>query len=437
MSNKSLKIAQKFAPVLCCELSKDHDMRIFDCFSSVNFKPGEESWDMIDRVAEFRSMFSFENGDISARDLKPSVYYSLLETESHYFLLYTVYHALDQKSPFGHEHDMEHVQVVVRKGEREEDDAVEFVTTNAHHAYYYYLNKDKPVTPHPPFIHDSHHGKIVLYKDTHPVVYVQPGDGSIFAIAIEEIGHGIFGIGGVYKSGFRFDWSKKWHANISPTFDFENKDGGNTIGVIAVNADNSTPAKPYELVNNVNLLHYELENVEDTIWQWFKDRENNNSLCKKGCKKPKSREDWYRRSIKDPNLLRRILKSIRNKPWKPCLFKEKKEWEPWKWLISGENLTRREYFEQKLNLKKIAHPSGVCGTKDQYTGNVREAGGAWPFEYKNRATGRRFYEITGNKSWENAPFKELDVFFDPAAAYKIMVTTQEPISTDYIDYPYA
>jgi hypothetical protein len=29
----------------------------------------------------------------------------------------------------------------------------------------------------------------------------------------------------------------------------------------------------------------------------------------------------------------------------------------------------------------------------------------------------------------------LDVFFDPAAAYKIMVTAQEPISTEYVNFP--
>jgi len=132
-----------------------------------------------------------------------------------------------------------------------------------------------------------------------------------------------------------------------------------------------------------------------------------------------------------------MLKSIKDKPWKPCLFKEKKDWKPCNFKISGENLKRRKYFNQKLHLKKIAYPSGVCGTKDKNTGYVRIAGGAWPFEYKNRVTGKRFSKMTGNRSWKYAPVKTLDVFFDPAAAYKIMSTTREAISAEYIDYPFA
>src|SRR4030066_1640962 len=124
MSNAKQKIAMKYAPVLSCELSKNIEQRIFDCFSSIDFKSGIDAWAIRDRVGEYRDMFSINVDEIKA-DIIPSIYYSLLETETHYFLLYTVYHALDQKSPFGHEHDMEHIQVVVRKNK----EIVEYVTT--------------------------------------------------------------------------------------------------------------------------------------------------------------------------------------------------------------------------------------------------------------------------------------------------------------------
>ncbi len=437
MSNKSLKIAQKFAPVLCCELSKDRRKRIYECFSAINFHPDKKPCEMEDRIAKFNSMFPNldETEEAIESTLIPSIYYSLIESKTHYFMLYTIYHALDQKSPFGHEHDMEHIQVVVRKSE----DIVEYVTTNAHHAYFYYVNEDNPVRPHPPYLNTSENGYIVLHNNTHPVVYIQPGDGSISSVFNEEIGHGIFGIGGVYKGGFRYNWRSKWHSD-GPSFEFENKDGSKTIGIIALHADDNE-AKTYAIENEINLLYYQLENVEDTIWQWFTGRETNNSLCKNKCKDPKKYEEWLSKSLKDPYWAKKIVKVS----WKPCLFRETKTWKPLANKIINNSHTRKEYFKKELrdqhnnllSIRKIQYPSGICGSKNRDTGYVRVAGGAWPFEFKCRTTGERFYNMTNKSFGKKVPTKTLEVFFDPAAAYKIMVTVQEPISTDYIDYPYA
>jgi len=378
------KIAQKFAPVLCCELSKDRDKRKFDCFSSIKFKPNKNPWEMEDRKADFITVFN--EGKII-----PSIYYSLVETNTHYFLLYTVYHALDQKSPFGHEHDMEHIQVVVRKSE----EIVEYVTTMAHHGYFYYVNEDNPVRPHPPYLNTSENGKIALYKDTHPVVYVQPGDGSIVSVFNEKIGHGIFGIGGVYKGPINHDWSKKWHAH-SEDFEFESKDEDKPIGIIAMNPDDNK-AEKYQLKNGINRVRYQLESVEDTIWQWFKQRKNE-SMGK--------------------------------------LFKKEEIWEPSDNKIWGEKVSRKEYFKNRYTIDKVAYPSGVCGTKDTATGRIRTAAGSWPFEYINRVTGRRFSYVAHRPDRKLVPAIDLDVFFDPAAAYKIMVTAQEPIDIAYTYHPF-
>jgi hypothetical protein len=406
MSNKSLKIAQKFAPVLCCELSKNRRKRIYDCFSAIDFHPDKKPCEMQDRIAVFNSMFPNldENKETIESTLIPSIYYSFIESKTHYFLLYTVYHALDQKSPFGHEHDMEHIQVIVRKSE----ETVEYVTTIAHHAFFYYVNEDNPVRPHPPYLNTSENGYIVLYNNTHPVVYIQPGDGSIYSVFNEEIGHGIFGIGGVYKGGFKLNWSKKWHENYK-TFDFENKDGNNIIGIVASIADEDNPTDPYNLKNEINLINYNLESVEETIWQWFKNREKNDCMCRE----PSEGIDW-----------------------KPGLFKTVKEWKPTKFTILHENESRKDYFDRVFKIKKFIHPSGVCGTRDAGKDRIRTAGGSWPFEYKNRVTGRRFSYMVNETFFKDVPAINLDIFFDPAAAYKIMVTAQEPISTEYINYPH-
>ena len=392
MNEKKKEIAQKFAPVLCHELSRNKKKRIFDCFSSIKFTE-DDPWEMEDRIAEFRKMFSFKEENIIESSLIPSVYYSLVETHSHYFLLYSIYHALDQKSPFGHEHDMENVQVVVRKS----GEVVEYVTTNAHHAYFYYVNDDNPVRPHPPYLDTSENGKIVLYQDTHPVVYIQPGDGSIFSVFTEQIGHGILGIGGVYKGLIKYDWSHKWHED-SKTFDFENKDEGETIGIVAMVADDDNPARPYLLENKVIQIHYELESVEQSIWEWFKHRASNKSIGK--------------------------------------LFKEEESWKPSSLKIRGESRSRRKYFEETFSIDKIAYPAGFVGTKDISTGKVRAAAGSWPFQYKNRVTGKRFSYITRRSAWKDVPAINLDVFFDPASAYKIMVTSQDRISTKYTYHPF-
>src|SRR5262245_23664246 len=98
-------IAEKFAPIICHELSKTETKRRFDCFTRIDFNE-REPWNMFDRMIDFTAAFD-------AASLIPAVYYSVVVTATHYFILYSVYHAFDQKRRFGHEHDMEHVQVVV------------------------------------------------------------------------------------------------------------------------------------------------------------------------------------------------------------------------------------------------------------------------------------------------------------------------------------
>ena len=114
-------------------------------------------------------------GDLSAR-----VYYSVAETETHWFLFYALFHPRDytrdpcEKSDGCHENDLESVQVVVAK----DDTSVghlQAVETLAHSHIYLYT-ADRSVGGS--FLEVR--GSIQL-EGTHPVVYV------------ETYGHGIYG----------------------------------------------------------------------------------------------------------------------------------------------------------------------------------------------------------------------------------------------------
>jgi hypothetical protein len=113
-------------------------------------------------------------------DLSAYVYYSVAETETHWFLFYSLFHPRDytddpcEKSDGCHENDMESIQLVVRK------DGTSFghlqaMETLAH----------QEIHLHP--ADDSVKGNAlraesnVRFEDSHPVVYV------------ETFGHGIYG----------------------------------------------------------------------------------------------------------------------------------------------------------------------------------------------------------------------------------------------------
>jgi len=218
----------------------------------------------------------------------------------------------------------------------------------------------------------------------------------------------------------RLNWSQRWHEpNID--FEFENKDNNNAIGLIGINADDTNPAIPYKLENHILHVYYKLENVEDTIWSWFNNRHQNNCMGNK---------------------------KATYKNWKPALFESPKTWKPSELTLRDETRSRKAYFKNELKdaqgtalkIDKIAYPTGVCSTKatdDPSAEKIRTGAGSWPFEYINRVTGTRFCYMTNTTAYSGIPAVNLDIFFDPAAAYKIMVTAQDPINTSYLDYPYS
>jgi len=111
-------------------------------------------------------------------DLSAHVYYSVIETDTHYFLFYGLFHPRDYEPwcipSLCHENDMESIQLMVRK-DGSEWGKLEAMETLAHSRIYLYVT-DYSVKPG----YLRVRGKILL-EDGRPVVYV------------ETYGHGIYG----------------------------------------------------------------------------------------------------------------------------------------------------------------------------------------------------------------------------------------------------
>jgi len=160
VSDKANALAQHYAPVIYHGTASDQDF-----LTRANFD------------GDWISNNNWENqptGDLSAY-----VYYSVVETETHWFVFYSLFHPRDyEKHPCSeggcHENDLESVQMVVLK------DGTPFghlqaMETLAHNHIYLYP-ADETVTGG--YLEPD--GR-VQWKDEHPVIYVEP------------YGHGIHG----------------------------------------------------------------------------------------------------------------------------------------------------------------------------------------------------------------------------------------------------
>jgi hypothetical protein len=111
--------------------------------------------------------------------LRANVYYTVDETPTHFLIAYVLYHPVDAKVPYGHDHDTEHVTLAVRKstGPAEPDGRVEVMEVRFHHSLYQYAADGAGVRDGA----DDIDGPIHFAKDGRPEVYVQ------------RVGHGICG----------------------------------------------------------------------------------------------------------------------------------------------------------------------------------------------------------------------------------------------------
>jgi uncharacterized protein (TIGR03382 family) len=102
-------VAERWAPVIYQDVAdgafNDSDMRRRDLLSPVDFDGNFDPFDDVEDV---------DSGDFP---LHGAVYYDVVETETHWFILYAFFHGVDW-SPIGtvdHENDMEHAWLVVEK----------------------------------------------------------------------------------------------------------------------------------------------------------------------------------------------------------------------------------------------------------------------------------------------------------------------------------
>lgn len=163
-------------------------------FQETSPKSRPASWDTPTRV-DFDGDLRADNNEESLRrgvnPVVPAVYYAVLETETHIFLTYSLYHALDWSSappivPFTwHENDMENLQVVVRKASRpDEQPAVILLAAQAHLWTSTYAAPGAGVASGARGVSD------------HPIRLVGrrgAGAGTHAAVYVESGGHGIYG----------------------------------------------------------------------------------------------------------------------------------------------------------------------------------------------------------------------------------------------------
>ncbi|MBM4169586.1 MAG: hypothetical protein FJ215_10605 [Ignavibacteria bacterium] len=166
-----------------------------DIISNIDFDGdlvGNNNWDNFDRF-----------------ELKPTVYYAVLETSTHYFISYHLFHPRDWNHftfylHDTHENDGENLQVVVRK----KDNAVVILWTQAHYGSDVYANRGSGIGA----------GKVKIAGMFQLVdsLGVPSLDAHHAAVFVEAQGHGIYGT---------LDSSSEVIIRVDGTWEFEEESG--------------------------------------------------------------------------------------------------------------------------------------------------------------------------------------------------------------------
>ncbi len=163
-------IAERYAPFIYHATDDEGGRQ--DILSNIDFDGdlvGNNNWENFDRYK-----------------LNPTVYYAVLETETHYFLSFHLFHPRDWNHftiylNDTHENDGENFQVVVRKS----DERVVLLWTQAHYLSDVYANPGDGIKSGK----TSLDGEILLLDDNGA-----PSDsGTHAAVFVEAQGHGIYG----------------------------------------------------------------------------------------------------------------------------------------------------------------------------------------------------------------------------------------------------
>lgn len=169
-------LARHYAPVIHQGTASDQDY-----ITAVDFDGdwiGSNNWE------------NQPGGDLSAH-----VYYSVIETETHWFLFYSLFHPRDytadpcETSDGCHENDMESIQMIVRK-DGTSFGQLQAVETLAHQEIYLHPADDSVQE------NALEVGSEVRLEDSHPVVYVETFGHGIYAKRIIMVPHTV-----IYRAG--------------------------------------------------------------------------------------------------------------------------------------------------------------------------------------------------------------------------------------------
>jgi len=126
LTTEQTNAVHKYAPVIFQETRKNSNPAAWDFITSYDFDGDLKG----------------SNNEASLKSNKyvmpATIYYSLVESETHYFIVYSLFHPLDWDTvpafiPFSwHENDMENVQVVIRKKTDKLPESVILLSAQAH-----------------------------------------------------------------------------------------------------------------------------------------------------------------------------------------------------------------------------------------------------------------------------------------------------------------
>jgi hypothetical protein len=152
-----------------------------------NYAPfvAQETW--FEPKADYLSRFDYDGnwrGDDNWENLpsgssKAFVYYAVMETETHWFLIYNFFHPRDYSDfcvvSTCHENDNEGLILTVRK-DGSKFGKLEVMETLAHNNIYSFTN-EKAIKKG---VHDID-GKIEFYENTHPIIFIEAGGHGIYS----------------------------------------------------------------------------------------------------------------------------------------------------------------------------------------------------------------------------------------------------------------
>jgi hypothetical protein len=226
-------VALRYAPFIYHATDRDAGRQ--DLISNIDFDGdlvGNNNWENFDRF-----------------ELKPTVYYAVLQTSTHYFIAYHLFHPRDWNHftlyvHDTHENDGENLQVVIRKM----DGKVILLWTQAHYRSNVYTNPGSGVSGGSRKIS----GRFQLVNDAG----IPDSNGTHAAVFVEAQGHGIYGT---------LDSGSEMQLQPNGSYVFRDRSG-----ILF------RPAKPSEPVNEPQPytsgeVPYQLDSISEKLWPLLRD----------------------------------------------------------------------------------------------------------------------------------------------------------------------